>query len=318
MSDDNSGIQGHRVRKGKGSEPIRREALQDPDLSFKATGVLAYLLSLPDNWRTDAERLSRAKNAAGKAKEGREAIQAGLRELEEAGYLVRRKYQDDRGRWRWDWRYSEDPSDLQREDVSAGHTGNGLPGDGSTGDGSPVPLEVLEVEVLEVDKKQPSVNADASTLDVLPPGVKAGAGGKPARDQKREDVEELCTLLAGLIVKNGCARPPVINKSWRDAARLLLDRDKIPIREARYVIEWCQRDEFWRTNVLSMPTFRKQYDRLVMRAKQEWTQARRQQNGGAQSEQRRGQHGEQVLVNGRWVLDRSALPASDWRRFSEQ
>jgi hypothetical protein len=42
------------------------------------------------------------------------------------------------------------------------------------------------------------------------------------------------------------------------------------------------------------------------------------QPGEPLAERRRGEHGEQVWVNGRWVLDRSALPASDWRRFSEQ
>jgi hypothetical protein len=138
---DTGGIQGQRVRRGKGSESIRREALQDPRLSFKATGILSFLLSLPDNWRTDAERLSRAKNTEGKAREGREAIQTGLRELEDAGYLLRRKYQDEQGKWRWTWKYSDDPTDLRGLDVSPGQTGNGLPVDGSTGAGSPVDIE---------------------------------------------------------------------------------------------------------------------------------------------------------------------------------
>jgi hypothetical protein len=182
---DNTGIRGQRVRKGKGHEPIRREALQDPRLSFKATGILSFLLSLPDNWRTDAARLSKAKNSRGKVKEGRESIQNGLQELEDTGYLVRRKYQNEHGRWTWDWRYGDDPADLVEQVVSAGQTGNGLPGDGSTvdgstGDGSPVDIEVLDVEVLEVDKNlkkrtlKPSADAAATTGGATTAPVQAG------------------------------------------------------------------------------------------------------------------------------------------------
>jgi hypothetical protein len=55
------------------------------------------------------------------------------------------------------------------------------------------------------------------------------------------------------------------SKRWLDAARLLVDADGRHFEEALAVLEWSQQDEFWRTNVLSMPTFRKQYPRLRMR-----------------------------------------------------
>lgn len=94
---------------------------------------------------------------------------------------------------------------------------------------------------------------------------------------EREDVEGLCTLLADLIERNGSNRPTV-TKAWRDAARLLLDRDGRPLDEARALIEWSQQDEFWRTNVLSMPTFRKQYDQLRLK--------RQGAQGGARGERK--------------------------------
>lgn len=285
MSTGTDGIQGQRIRKSKGHESIRREAIQDKRLSFKATGILTYLLSLPDNWRTDADRLSKEKNKGGKAKEGREAIQAGLRELEDAGYLVRHKYQGQGGRWQWIWQYADDPADLADLDVSAGNTGNGLSGDGTTGDGSPVDIEVLGVEV----KTSTSTIADATADDDQPPLVEAGV--EPVADKpQRPEVEQLCSRLADLVEGNG-ARRPVITKAWRDAARLLLDRDKAPLNQVTYVLDWCQRDEFWRVNVLSMPTFRKQYDRLAMKARQE---AERRRNG---------------QVNGRDVQDMRAAVA---------
>lgn len=77
----------------------------------------------------------------------------------------------------------------------------------------------------------------------------------------RLDVESVCTLLADLIEANGSRRPSITD-AWRTAARLLIDKDKIPVDNVRAAITWCQADEFWRGNVLSMPTLRKQYDRL--------------------------------------------------------
>jgi hypothetical protein len=308
VSINNHGITGQRIRAGKGHESIRREALQDTRLSFKATGILAYLLSLPDNWRTDAERLSQAKNSHGKAKEGREAMRAGLRELEDAGYLVRRKFQDGQGQWRWTWRYSDTPSDLREQDVSAGQTGDGLPDYGSPDDGSPVDIEVLEVEVLEK-------RTDTTFLSETPDGA-PNQDSQDAKQQPpaRPDVVQLCNRLRDLMIGNGC-KPPTVGKQWETAARLLLDRDKRDLREALWMLGWCQRDEFWRTNVLSMPTFRARYDQLVLRAKAE---VGRRRNGLGPVGDASGEpmvpvqvhRGGQRLVPARWFS--VTAPPEDW------
>lgn len=94
---------------------------------------------------------------------------------------------------------------------------------------------------------------------------------------QREDVDRLCSLLGELVVRNGRPEHLVTSLSagWRDAARLLLDRDKRPPSEAERLIRWCQRDEFWRSNILSMPTFRDKYDQLRLKA----TKEQPQQNG---------------------------------------
>lgn len=140
--DEPSSIHGKRVRKGKGFESLRREMLQDPRLSFKALGILAYLLSLPDTWKTNAERL-------GKLRPGREsqyAVRSGLRELEAAGYLRRERRSGVGGKLEWTWLYTDDPStltmerlstdgaDQQKQDVGAGGSIDGLSTDGSSTD----------------------------------------------------------------------------------------------------------------------------------------------------------------------------------------
>ncbi|MGO1699871.1 MAG: hypothetical protein ACTHZD_16130, partial [Micrococcaceae bacterium] len=82
---------------------------------------------------------------------------------------------------------------------------------------------------------------------------------------RRPDVDSLCSRLADHIEANGSKRP-TIGKAWHDAARLLLDRDERPVVEAERLIDWCQQDEFWRSNILSMPKFRQQYDQLKLKA----------------------------------------------------
>ena len=73
---------------------IDNRTLGDTSLSFRARGVLAFILSKPDHWRTSAANLAR------QAQEGRDAINTALGELEAAGYLERRRSQDSAGRWR--------------------------------------------------------------------------------------------------------------------------------------------------------------------------------------------------------------------------
>ncbi|WKV74132.1 helix-turn-helix domain-containing protein [Streptomyces sp. PCS3-D2] len=54
--------------------------LEDARLSFRARGILAYLLAKPDTWKVAADRIAKA------GKEGVEAVRTALRELKDAGY----------------------------------------------------------------------------------------------------------------------------------------------------------------------------------------------------------------------------------------
>lgn len=72
---------------------VSNGALRDERLSWKARGLLAYLLSMSTGWNTSVERL------AGVAPDGSAAVKSGLVELERCGYLVRRqsRAQDGKG-----------------------------------------------------------------------------------------------------------------------------------------------------------------------------------------------------------------------------
>jgi hypothetical protein len=89
-----------------------------------------------------------------------------------------------------------------------------------------------------------------------------------AAAERRDDVEEICEHLANAIEANGSKRPTITTR-WRQAARLMLDKDERTQEEVHGAIEWCQRDEFWRANILSLPTLRDKYDQLRLQAQRQ-------------------------------------------------
>lgn len=72
---------------------LENRILRDSRLSWRARGILAYLLSMPDGWKTSSHRLSQA------GREGRDAVRSALKELETVGYVQIRRQQDTVGRW---------------------------------------------------------------------------------------------------------------------------------------------------------------------------------------------------------------------------
>lgn len=102
----------------------------------------------------------------------------------------------------------------------------------------------------------------------------------------RDDVEAICDHLAGAIEANGSKRPTVTTK-WRTAARLMLDKDGRTEDEIHGAIDWCQRDEFWRSNILSLPTLREKYDQLRL-------QAQRKSGGTSRNEEWRSMQERQM------------------------
>lgn len=57
-------------------------------------------------------------------------------------------------------------------------------------------------------------------------------------------------------------------ENWINSCRLLREKNKRTAEEIEGVIRWCQQDDFWMPNILSMPTLRKRFDRLYLKARQ--------------------------------------------------
>lgn len=77
--------------------------LNEKALSFKATGLLAYLLSKPDNWSISERHLASVKT------DGRDSVQSALKELEDAGYVLREKKRNPDGTFSWDSTVYDEP-----------------------------------------------------------------------------------------------------------------------------------------------------------------------------------------------------------------
>lgn len=117
-----------RVAKRQRFTTIDRRAVNDDRLSFRARGILVWLLDKPDDWRCNSDTIARAGG------EGREAVRTALRELEEHGYLIRNKRRDERGQWVSEATVLENPTD---RDGAITVSDDGFPGDGFPGVGFP-------------------------------------------------------------------------------------------------------------------------------------------------------------------------------------
>lgn len=119
---------------------VDNEALRDPKLSWRATGMLAYLLSLPDNWNVNIEDLTRRKT------DGRTAARSTLQELKDAGYVVLEETRDERGQFHRVLHVHETCQSVidQNQDENSLFTDDGLPDFGSTDFGDPDTKKDLE------------------------------------------------------------------------------------------------------------------------------------------------------------------------------
>lgn len=88
----------------------------------------------------------------------------------------------------------------------------------------------------------------------------------PVPKQASTDAKSLTARLCDLMrVNNSTVKLPASFDKWEAEADRLLHIDKRPIAEALSVLEFSQRDAFWKGNILSIPKFREKYDQLKMK-----------------------------------------------------
>ena len=80
-----------RIEKTRDYTVMSNHHLRDKSLSLKAKGLLSLMLSLPEEWDYTTKGLARI------CKDGVDSICAGVRELEEHGYVIRQRVRDPNG-----------------------------------------------------------------------------------------------------------------------------------------------------------------------------------------------------------------------------
>ena len=80
-----------RVKKTRDFTIMSNHHLRDKKLSLKAKGLLSLILSLPEDWDYTLKGLSYI------CKEGIDAVRMAVKELEDAGYIERRRFRNEKG-----------------------------------------------------------------------------------------------------------------------------------------------------------------------------------------------------------------------------
>lgn len=102
-----------KIEKSKNYTVMSNYHLRDKNLSYKAKGLLSFMLSLPEDWDYSINGLVSI------SKEGVKAIRNILQELQKYGYLVIEKKQNEIGQFEYEYLIYEQP-DTQKGDVDLG------------------------------------------------------------------------------------------------------------------------------------------------------------------------------------------------------
>ena len=79
-----------RVEKNRNYTTIHNEFLKRKDISWKAKGIMTYLLSLPDDWVVNLDEIKR------NATDGESSFRSGWKELVNSGYVSRQPVREEK------------------------------------------------------------------------------------------------------------------------------------------------------------------------------------------------------------------------------
>ncbi|UXR86198.1 conserved phage C-terminal domain-containing protein [Staphylococcus felis] len=107
---------------------VHKDFIHDSNISWKAKGILLYLLSRPDDWQIYETELEQHST------DGLSGLKSGIKELEEIGYIQRNRKRDKSGRLNgYEYLVYEQPHHIRFSNV--GKTVNGKTNNGKTVNG---------------------------------------------------------------------------------------------------------------------------------------------------------------------------------------
>lgn len=171
---------------------IHNEALADGRLSFKARGILAFLLSRPPGWKTSAERLAKS------GIDGERAVKSGLKELEACGYLKRTRTHGPDGLWIHNQIITDQPETIA-EDTETDDSGAPVPTIGTKQpDGSTIGTFCTGGKQPDINNTEPNNTYLLAGGVVNPPTVRDPASS--SRTSYGMNREEVVSEIGGVVL----------------------------------------------------------------------------------------------------------------------
>lgn len=149
----------------------------------------------------------------------------------------------------------------------------------------------------------------APTQDAEPSQDTPPSPNPPKRTGKRVYIEgdvelELSKHLYNKMLENNPDAKAPNFQVWADHIRLMIERDNRKPEQIRNMIDWCQNNSFWKSNILSTKKLRDRYDQLKVKALQEYGQNNgRGTSGGANNRQQRNEDVFNNILNGGDLLE---------------
>lgn len=88
--------------------------------------------------------------------------------------------------------------------------------------------------------------------------------GSSPKIEERPDIDRVIGGFSDMLKANDVKHKP--GQTWRNSARLLIDRDGYTPDQILYVARYATGDEFWKSNILSLPKLREKFEALKIKA----------------------------------------------------
>ncbi len=262
-----------RANKTRDYTVINNTFIRDTGLSWKAKGVMTYLLSLPDNWEI---RLSEVKNHA---TDGKDSLYSAVKELKEKGYLVYIKERNEKGGFTGKVIYERHeipiPQD-QRNKKKDKDRNTEIPKSVNTENRE---IRNTENQPLLNTKFKQNTEFKINTNDV------ANSEELPCREEQPQEttikipVSQEAVDLAQYLYSSLLEDDPKLKKTSRQLDTWARDIDKLHRLDGRDweeitdVMEWARSDTFWKPNIQSGSKFREKFTTLLGQMKRDSTTA---------------------------------------------
>ena len=247
-----------RIEKTRDYTVMSNHHLRNTDLSLKAKGLLSLMLSLPEEWDYTTKGLARI------CKDGVDSICAGVRELEDHGYVVRERVRNANGQLgaiEYTILEQPRPPEPKRENPVQANPVLDNPVLGKPEQENPEQLNI-DISSNQISKKDLSSTEISNPIQSNPPtptGARMGMDGMGAREAYREVIlenigyeyliqdshidREQLDEIAELIVDTVCSARKTIRVAGDDyPAEVVKSRFmKLDSSHVQYVMD-CMRD----------------------------------------------------------------------------